>query len=308
MVTVIVPIYNAERTLKRCVESILQQTFSDFELLLIDDGSTDKSGNICDEYAEKDSRIRVFHKKNGGVGSARNIGLDNTKGEWITFCDSDDYVEPDWLDIFMANCNKYDLVVQGFIDEGEILLQSQTSVSYSGNNRKGLSVLETNKIVGYIVKLFKTEIIQKHNIRFNENFRLREDEDFVLKYILFSRNMICVSKAGYHYSGLYWDLKYKEIDNFYTLCSMFNSIKLIYENKYNSAWDRYLFELTRLLFFSFEAQKADRKQKVKAYQKNVGKFVFKSQINFFTKLILFLLRVPFIVTLIFDYKTKLRTK
>lgn len=308
MITIIVPVYNAETTINKCVDSILQQTLTDFELLLIDDGSTDKSGNICDEYATKDSRIRVFHKTNGGVSSARNLGLDNTKGEWITFCDSDDYVEPDWLDIFISNCKGYDLVIQGFIGEGGYY-PSQTRVSYSGNNRKGLSVLETNQIVGYIwEKLFKTEIIQKYNIRFNENFRFREDEDFVLKYILFSRNMICVPRAGYHYKGLYWNLKYKEIDNFYTLCSMFNSIKLIYGNKYNSTWYRYLFELTRLLLFSFEVKKADRKQKVKVYQKNVGKFVFKSQINFLTKLILFLLRVPFIVTLIFDYKTKIRTK
>lgn len=93
MISVIVPIYNTEKYLPRCIDSILKQTFTDFELLLIDDGSTDNSGKICDEYAIRDSRIRVFHKKNGGISSARNMGLDNAVGDWITFVDADDWVD-----------------------------------------------------------------------------------------------------------------------------------------------------------------------------------------------------------------------
>lgn len=91
-VSIIVPVYNAEKYLHRCVESILSQTFLEYELLLIDDGSPDRSGEICDEYAQKDRRIRVFHKENGGVASARNFGLDNARGEWITFIDADDII------------------------------------------------------------------------------------------------------------------------------------------------------------------------------------------------------------------------
>ena len=98
-VSVIVPVYKAELYLPRCVGSILSQTFSDFELLLIDDGSPDCSGRICDEYAEKDSRIRVFHKENGGVASARQMGLDNAKGEYTIHVDPDDWVEPNMLEI-----------------------------------------------------------------------------------------------------------------------------------------------------------------------------------------------------------------
>ena len=92
MVSIIVPVYNAEEHLRRCVDSILVQTFSDFELLLIDDGSKDGSAAICDEYTIKDSRVRVFHKENGGGSSARNLGLDNAQGEWIAFVDSDDFI------------------------------------------------------------------------------------------------------------------------------------------------------------------------------------------------------------------------
>lgn len=97
-VSIIVPVYNAEKYLSRCVDSILAQTYSDFELLLIDDGSTDNSGTICDEYAEADNRVSVYHKMNGGVGSARNCGLDNAKGEWISFVDADDLIMPNFLE------------------------------------------------------------------------------------------------------------------------------------------------------------------------------------------------------------------
>ena len=97
-ISVIVPVYKAEKYLHRCVDSILSQTFTDFELILVNDGSPDNCGAICDEYAQKDNRVRVFHKENGGVSSARNLGLDNAKGEWITFVDSDDWLKPGCLE------------------------------------------------------------------------------------------------------------------------------------------------------------------------------------------------------------------
>ena len=97
-ISIIVPVYNAEKYLHRCIDSILNQTFIDFEVLLINDGSTDSSGVICDEYAKKDSRIKVFHKRNGGVSSARNIGVVNMTGEYCIHCDSDDYMEYNLLE------------------------------------------------------------------------------------------------------------------------------------------------------------------------------------------------------------------
>ncbi|WP_443738958.1 glycosyltransferase family 2 protein [Treponema sp.] len=96
-ISCIVPVYNVEKYLRRCVDSILNQTFTDFELILVDDGSPDNSPAICDEYAVKDSRIKVIHKVNGGVSSARNVGLDVAKGEWICFVDSDDLIEADYM-------------------------------------------------------------------------------------------------------------------------------------------------------------------------------------------------------------------
>ena len=99
-ISIIVPIYNVEKFLPRCLDSLLAQTFPDFELLLIDDGSKDRSGDICDKYALKDQRIRVFHKENGGVASARQLGVDEARGEYSIHADGDDWVEPDMLQCF----------------------------------------------------------------------------------------------------------------------------------------------------------------------------------------------------------------
>ena len=108
MVSVIVPIYNAEDTLDYCVKSILSQTFEDYELLLVDDGSTDNSGKKCDDYQNENYRVRAFHKENGGVSSARNFGIEQAVGDYITFVDSDDYIEKRYLEYLVnfKNQNK----------------------------------------------------------------------------------------------------------------------------------------------------------------------------------------------------------
>lgn len=109
-ISVIVPVYNVEKYLRRCIDSILAQTFTDFELLLIDDGSKDNSRDLCDGYAMKDERVRVFHKKNGGVSSARNLGLDNAKGEWVSFVDADDYLDNCYYSNFLSFHDISDIV------------------------------------------------------------------------------------------------------------------------------------------------------------------------------------------------------
>lgn len=106
-ISVIVPVYNVEKYLSRCVNSIISQTFSDFELILVDDGSTDSSGKICDEYGKKDGRVKVIHKKNGGLSSARNCGLENAKGKYICFVDSDDWISSDYLKYLYFLIDKY---------------------------------------------------------------------------------------------------------------------------------------------------------------------------------------------------------
>ena len=107
--SIIVPVYNAEKYLSECIDSILSQSFTDFELLLIDDGSKDKSGIICDEYAERDNRVHVFHRENAGASAARNLGLDKAKGQWITFVDSDDWIVPDYLECMLDKAVKFNV-------------------------------------------------------------------------------------------------------------------------------------------------------------------------------------------------------
>ena len=122
-VSVIVPVYKAEAYLHRCVDSLLAQTFQDFEILLVDDGSPDRSGEICDDYARQDRRVRVFHKENGGVSSARNLGLDECRGEWVVFVDADDYVDENYL----------------YIDTrfyGADVIEKSYSVIYEGDDKK----------------------------------------------------------------------------------------------------------------------------------------------------------------------------
>ena len=106
-ISVIVPVYNVEQYLPRCVESILAQTYENLEILLVDDGTKDNSGAICDAYARQDARVKAIHKKNGGLSSARNAGIDASTGEYLSFVDSDDWIEPDMYEKMMALMEKY---------------------------------------------------------------------------------------------------------------------------------------------------------------------------------------------------------
>ena len=106
-ISIVIPIYNAEKTIRRCIDSAVNQTYNNIEIILVDDGATDASGKICDEYAEKDTRIRVIHKKNGGVCDARNIGTQAVRTPWLTFAESDDYLTPDACEIMLREAEKH---------------------------------------------------------------------------------------------------------------------------------------------------------------------------------------------------------
>ena len=207
-ISVIVPVYNVEKYLPRCIDSILAQTFTDFELLLIDDGSSDNSGKICDKYARKDKRIRVFHKENGGVSSARNIGLDKAKGEWITFVDSDDYVGKNWLTYFYpTDKDKGYLRVQGY----EIIQSNQRTCIISSQSiffctkseiLKNIIELESSKILLYKTpwnKMYSNSVIKKNNIYFDESVSLGEDYLFTLNYLCHINTLNIIECHEYKY-------------------------------------------------------------------------------------------------------------
>ncbi len=182
VISVVVPVYKAEMYLPRCIESILSQEFTDFELLLIDDGSPDNSGKICDEYAAKDCRVRVFHKENGGVSSARNLGLDNARGEWVSFIDADDYISQDFFDL--EGSDYADVIQKSYyvvnLDSGVTEKKTVPDISfkcrddfYSFFVRKRTSALWD--------KLIRRELIG--NVRFNTNIHIGEDFLFFLSLV-----------------------------------------------------------------------------------------------------------------------------
>lgn len=196
-ISIIVPVYNVEQYLNQCVESVLIQTFTDYELILVDDGSTDSSGSICDEYVKIDDRVKVLHKKNGGLSSARNAGLLISKGEYVVFIDSDDYwLETDFLKSLYDkcyNCN-YDVIRGEYnvVDaEGNYLRTSfiEGKKEFEDSIFSPYDMMATVIKGGYFSWLFviKCKIAQK--VLFNENVKFQEDIDFAVR--LFSNELAC---------------------------------------------------------------------------------------------------------------------
>lgn len=234
MISVILPVYNAEQYLHRCIDSILAQSYTDFELLLIDDGSKDASGAICDEYASKDTRVHVFHKENGGVSSARNLGLDNAQGEYITFCDADDYVTPDWLAAYSEAIEKnVDLAIQGYYAiDGDNTVEKNLP-SCQGNTivakRQLITSLMSQGMYGYLwVKIFRRAIIEEHAIRFDTQSTFREDEQLFSEYLEYTSSFIYTERVGYYYIVPPASKSYRG-DSYYSIFPIFQSLDKIFE-------------------------------------------------------------------------------
>jgi glycosyltransferase involved in cell wall biosynthesis len=201
-ISVIVPVYNVERYLCQCIESILHQTFTDFELILIDDGSIDNSGLICDEYARKDNRIRIFHKKNEGVSIARNLGLENALGEWITFVDSDDWIDNYLFQTYINNISSdVDSIVVGLIEEHQERKSIRTlSESKCLDMINALLLLEYSGYYGFVWnRLYKSSIIQENHIMFDPKISFCEDHLFTYEYNRYSSKISILKEAPYHH-------------------------------------------------------------------------------------------------------------
>lgn len=202
-ISVIIPVYNVERYINKCIDSILCQTFNNFELLLIDDGSKDNSGAILDEYQDKDSRVCVIHKKNSGVSSTRNIGLDKAKGDFIVFVDSDDYVSADYLERLYEH-REDDLVVSGYQLFGASS-DGYTPMPYRVTKKdEDKTVFEGLLAHGYITrisvaKLFHKDILGKNHIRFPEDMFFCEDSTFVFNYLKYCNSITYIPYCGYFY-------------------------------------------------------------------------------------------------------------
>lgn len=203
-VSVIVPIYKAEKYLSHCVESILRQTYDDWELLLIDDGGPDRSGQICEEFAVKNTKIRVFHKENGGVSSARNLGLDNANGEWVMFVDADDWLEPQCIETCLraAEEEHLDLVQFNYrmVDENEINLPSKTNEVPAMESEKYIERGCFNVCVWGA--LIASSIITVNNIRFAEEIKLAEDQLFIMTSMAHASRIAFIKDILYNYQQI----------------------------------------------------------------------------------------------------------
>lgn len=200
-ISIIVPVYNAELYLQRCLDSILSQSFTDFEVILVDDGSSDKSGGICDEYAQRDSRIRVFHKENGGVASARQMGMDEAKGEYVIHTDPDDWVEPKMIEMLYneAKAKEADVVICDFYINRP---QKVYRVKQKPTNLDHLVVLSElfQQLHGSCCnKLIKRTCFEEYGVSFPPGVSYCEDLSF---WVCLLKNPIKVAylpEAFYHY-------------------------------------------------------------------------------------------------------------
>lgn len=216
-VSIIIPVYNAQEHLKKCLDSVVNQTFKDLEVIIVNDGSTDNSLKICKKYSENDKRIKVIDKENGGVSKARNIGLLYVNSEYISFIDSDDWIEPNMIEGLYNSLliNNADFCMCNYIKENEIKSEYvKTNINKEvlykneikcdlliplierGNNEKEHVLAGFRSPWG---KLFKRDIIEKYNIKFKEDLIIGEDFIFNLEFLININKSIINEEFYYHY-------------------------------------------------------------------------------------------------------------
>lgn len=205
-ISIIIPVYNTEQYLEECLDSIIAQEFKDWECLLVDDGSTDKSGCICDQYMKQDNRFKVFHIGNSGVSFARNLGIKYASAKYIAFIDSDDTIDKNYLSRLHSAMvkNEVDLIVCGMklvrpsgteiitAAEGLVSVESKYAKHFIDLNRKSL-------LYGPVVKLYSVDIIKKNKIRFPLGIHYGEDLIFNFEYLEYVTNIFVIDFPGYNY-------------------------------------------------------------------------------------------------------------
>lgn len=257
MVSIIVPVYNAEKGIRRCVDSILNQDYKEFELLLIDDGSKDSSGQICDEYAALDARVRVFHKENTGVSDTRNLGISKAQGEYLQFLDSDDWMTPDATNLLVRSAKEHeaDLVISDFYRVvGE-------RVSHKGDIGEDV-VLDREAFAGHMMKnpadfyygvlwnkLYRRDIVEKYQLRMDKNISWCEDFMFNLEYIRHSERFYALQVPIYYYVKTKGSLVNQV--NFKQTVQMKTMLFTYYNNFYKAILDEEAYEKNRLQVYRF---------------------------------------------------------
>ena len=243
--SIVVPVYNAQQYLTSCIDSILSDGMTSYEIILIDDGSQDESGRICDIYEKKHPNIKVFHIENKGVSNARNIGIEKAQGKWIMFMDADDEllcdvnelikIEKDYCDGVYFNYKRTEKGEKSIyrhkriLNSQNILLATLNRIKYYKNLENAIT-LKPSTLDSCWAKLYKTEIIKENNIIFDEKLRLSEDTVFNVQYLLHTNKILCVDQDIYYYrnneQSVCNNFKIENISNRYLLIKKMNRIKM----------------------------------------------------------------------------------
>lgn len=201
-VSIIIPVYNVEKYLEKCIKSVINQTYKNIEIILIDDGSIDNSGKICDEYAKKDSRITVLHKKNSGVSSARNLGLENVTSKYLCFIDGDDFVMRDYVEHMLDLIKKEDSDISictkmfGNFDNEQV---KNESIKIFDAEETVEAILNYKIPIGVYSKLFKTDLIKNNNICFFEELFMGEGFNFNVACFQRANKVVISNRKIYYY-------------------------------------------------------------------------------------------------------------
>lgn len=289
IISVIIPVFEVEQYLPKCIESILSQTFTDFEVILINDGSRDNSGKICEEYAVIDNRVRVFHKKNGGVSSSRNLGINYAKGKWITFVDSDDWVDKvTYQEILSSIENKnVDLVLWGFklVTLNHI---KEVSVPMAGlfNTKSSIDeLLIQSDLQGYFGsswnKLYSSRLIKMNNLSFDISISLMEDSKFNYSYFEFVSSVFAIQKSYYNYRVVRNQLSLSKTypDNYLEIwkehtnmrSEFYSSYKGFYKDKFNMLLKKEI-EMSHLaLIFAFYNERFSTQKRKDGFKRFIAR-------------------------------------
>lgn len=206
LVSIIVPIYKAEFVISRCIESLLKQTYENIEIILINDGSPDNSGQICEDFALKDSRVKIFHKENGGVSSARNYGIDLALGDYICFVDSDDTVSQYYVERFLKSINNFgaelavsSFKIYGFKNCKDILIENHLYNTSNLRKEEKIGMLFDGIMFSPWNKIFLKSIIIENRIRFDTDIHYSEDAVFVFEYLEHCNKIAFINDVLYNY-------------------------------------------------------------------------------------------------------------
>ena len=297
MLTVIVPIYNSEKYLKRCVESIQEQTYSDLEILLIDDGSTDNSLQICNELAEHDNRLVVIHQENKGVSAARNNGLNSATGEYITFVDSDDSIEEDMYELLMSELIKYnaDMAHCGYkrIENDTVKDVNGTHEIYIQTNAETINNMLSGKLYncGLWNKVFKREVL--NDLKFDEDIKINEDVLFCYNALQQAHKCVFIDETKY----LYYVHDKSACNTTDSLRKLTDSIRASEIMLRNCKYDENKIVLEERLFYCYlrlnrwyvlcpsssrDTQKENERNKLKELYNSMNNLSLRARINYYS--------------------------